>query len=173
MIPTRKTKTVLFFSLLFSALALGTTFAHVLELPQKLSVPIELYTVINATLYKWFALAGGPICLLAVFFSFWLVRINFLSGLRTLSFLYAALLHAGWFASWLSLVQPVNTLIKQAMSAHQTVVDVWAEHLWRWEGGHLLGFILHLGAFCFLVKGVLSLHSGKCSSLEDGRVPNI
>jgi hypothetical protein len=55
-----------FVVLLLAALTLTMEAAHVLELPQKLSYSIDFYTAVNSTMYRYFALVGGPLTLLTL-----------------------------------------------------------------------------------------------------------
>jgi len=48
-----------FVTILLAALALSMTSAHVLELPQKLHYGAELYSAVNTTMYRYFAIVGG------------------------------------------------------------------------------------------------------------------
>src|SRR5262249_61564660 len=48
-----------FITLLLTALALTMESAHVLELPQKMQYDAEMYTAVNTTLYRYFAIIGG------------------------------------------------------------------------------------------------------------------
>lgn len=46
-------------TLLLAALALTMTSAHVLELPQKMEYGPDLYSAVNTTMYRYFAIVGG------------------------------------------------------------------------------------------------------------------
>jgi hypothetical protein len=59
-------KTLRFFSLLLTALSLTMESAHVLELPQKMRYDLPMYTAVNGTLYKSFAVVGGAYQILAI-----------------------------------------------------------------------------------------------------------
>src|SRR5215218_10447350 len=48
-----------FVTLVWVALALTMTSAHVLELPQKMQYDAALYSAVNTTLYRQFATVGG------------------------------------------------------------------------------------------------------------------
>jgi hypothetical protein len=48
-----------FVTLLLAALALTMTSAHVLELPQKMEYGPDLYSAVNTTMYRYFAIVGG------------------------------------------------------------------------------------------------------------------
>ena len=48
-----------FITLLLAALALTMASAHVLELPQKMRYDAPMYSAVNTTLYRYFAIIGG------------------------------------------------------------------------------------------------------------------
>jgi hypothetical protein len=48
-----------FVTLLLSALSLTMESAHVLELPQKMQYDAQMYSAVNTTLYRYFAIIGG------------------------------------------------------------------------------------------------------------------
>jgi hypothetical protein len=60
-------KTWRFLTLAFAALALTMTSAHVLELAPKMRYDPNLYTVVNATLYRHFATIGAVYTLGSIF----------------------------------------------------------------------------------------------------------
>src|SRR4030095_15602806 len=53
-------------TLLLTALLLGTTFAHTLEIPAKLQYDGPLWTRLQRTLYSGFLWIGGPVELAAI-----------------------------------------------------------------------------------------------------------
>lgn len=135
-----------FFALLSSALALTMTSAHVLEMPQKLSYDLDLYTRVNGSLYLYFAIVGGTYQILSIILTAtlaWRVR-HERSGAWTL---VAAACLALAFVSWLIIVEPVNLAIGHGAS--------WEGLRMRWELGHLVGFVLSLAGFAALVVGTL------------------
>jgi len=141
-----------FVTLLVSALALTLTSAHVLELPQKLRYPADLYAAVNGTLYRYFAIVGGIYTLAAIVSAcvlVWLVR------RRHPAFEWAALgalFSILSFVSWLVLVRPVNAEVARAYaSSSSSLPELWAKLQHRWEYGHLTGFVLELIGFSSLV----------------------
>lgn len=137
-----------FFALVVTALALTMTSAHVLEMPQKLALSPELYAAVNGTLYRYFAYVGavytvGSVSLVALLA--WRAR----GKPSSVPTMIAAICLGAAFVSWLALVAPVN---------HAVAVEgpsVWTDLRWRWELGHLVGFVLTLAGFCSLVLSVL------------------
>jgi hypothetical protein len=141
--------------LVLSALILGLTFAHVLELPQRLHYSAELWmrlTQPNA-LYRYFGLVGGPLEVAAVLSLAGLataVRRRRSTGRFAIA---AAAMHAAALGTWLAVVAPANVEI-----GHWTVRGIpsdWEYWRIRWESGHAASFALLLTGFCLLVAAVL------------------
>ena len=143
-------------TLVLAALALGTTWAHVLELPQKLRLDPAAYAAVNGALYRWFALAGAPVSLAAIACAAalaWTTRRDPHARRWTVA---GAVLLALWLASWVLLVQPVNAQVADALrTAPAGVPALWQELRGRWEGGHADGFALELAGFVALAVGAL------------------
>jgi hypothetical protein len=138
-----------FAALLLTALLLGTTFAHVLEMPAKMRVPGSLWVKFQHTLYRSFATVGGLVEFGALFTTAWLayaVRDN------DLSFSYVAaavsLLSLAFFAVWLGVTNPVN--VRTAAWSASALPPDWMH--WRnvWEYSHVIRFVLHALAFSML-----------------------
>jgi hypothetical protein len=85
-----------FVTILLAALALSATSAHVLELPQKMQHGADLYSSVNTTMYRYFAIVGGLYPAFQWAFA-------------------GALAHLLAFVSWLVLVAPVNGRIEAAL----------------------------------------------------------
>jgi len=143
-----------FLTIVLAALALTMTSAHVLELPQKMRYSAEMYAAVNTTLYRYFAIIGGPYqigSIVSAIVLTILVR-------RSVSFrwtLAGALLVTAAFVSWLILVLPVNREVAAAVQASpQTLPSLWLQLRHRWEYGHATGFVLHLAGFSALVISV-------------------
>ena len=127
-----------------------------LELPQKLRYDAAMYSAVNTTLYRWFAIVGavyqlGSIVLAAV--------LTFLVRGRGASFrwtLAGAVCLAAAFGVWLAVVAPVNAAIADALRAEpESVPQVWMRLQARWEYGHVAGFVVQLVGFAALLVGVL------------------
>jgi hypothetical protein len=130
------------FALVISALALTMTSAHVLEMPQKLSYDLPLYTAVNGSLYLYFAIVGGSYQVFAIILVAALAWRTRGAPHAKLRWLAAAAITLA-FVSWLILVQPVNAAIADGAS--------WATLRTRWEYGHLVGFVFSLTGFIALV----------------------
>ena len=148
-------KVTRFAVLVLAALALTMESAHVLELPQKLTYDATTYSLVNTTLYRWFAVVGGAYqigSIAGALLLTWLLRSTRAMGLTAAG---AALLVAA-FLVWLAVVAPVNGRIADALAqAADTVPALWMQLRARWEFGHAAGFVLQLAGFGFLVGSVL------------------
>jgi MFS family permease len=143
-----------FITIVLSALALTMTSAHVLELPQKMAYSGEMYAAVNTTLYRYFAIVGGPYQIGAIVSA--IVLTILVRRSRTFRWALAGtLLLIAAFASWLILVLPVNRDVAAAVEASpHAVPSLWLHLRDRWEYGHATGFVLHLAGFCALVMSI-------------------
>ncbi len=145
-----------FVTLLFAALALTMSSAHVLELPQKLDYDAALYTAVNATMYRYFAIVGGVYTVGSIVSAIVLtilVRRRHAARRWTLAGALALVLG---FVTWLMLVEPVNTQIAAALQNSPTTVPaLWIGFRDRWEYGHATGFIFQLLGLSALIVSVL------------------
>jgi hypothetical protein len=145
-----------FITIMLAALSLTMTSAHVLELPQKMAYDAQMYSAVNTTLYRYFALVGGAYTLssiIAAFILAYLVRQHRASFRWTLAGALCLLLA---FATWLALVAPVNSTIAEALkSAPATVPAMWMTLRGRWEYGHATGFVITLIGVGLLVNSIL------------------
>jgi hypothetical protein len=145
-----------FITCVLTALALTMESAHVLELPQKMQYDAPMYSAVNTTLYRYFAIVGGVYQLgsivAAVVLAF-LVRQHRPSFGWTLAGALCLLLA---FGIWLAVVAPVNGEVAEALrSVPESVPAVWMRLRYRWEYGHAAGFVVQLCGLCALVLSVL------------------
>ena len=145
-----------FLTLLLTALSLTMESAHVLELPQKMQYDAQMYSAVNTTLYRYFAIVRGVYQLGAILTAGFLV---FLIRKHRRSFYWTA---AGAlslvlaFGIWLAVVAPVNSEVAHAIaSAPQSVPALWMRLRNRWEYGHAAGFVFQVIGFSMLVLSVL------------------
>ena len=144
-----------FATLLLAALSLTMESAHVLELPQKMQYDAALYTAVNSTMYRYFAIVGavyqvGSILLAGVL----AYRLRGRGSVLRWTVAGAALLLLA-FAVWLLVVAPVNAQISEATRLHADVPALWMQLRPRWEYGHATGFVLQLAGFSALLWSVL------------------
>jgi len=143
-------------TIVLAALALTMESAHVLELPQKMQYDAQMYTAVNTTLYRYFAIVGGVYqvgsIVMAAVLTF-LVRKRLPSFGWTLTGAGCLLLA---FGIWLTAVAPVNSQVAEAFrSAPESVPAVWMRLRNQWEYGHAAGGIVQLVGLCALVLSVL------------------
>ncbi len=149
-------KVARFAALLFTALALTMTSAHVLELPQKMQWDPGLYATVNVTLYRYFAIVGGAYTVLALVtagVAAWLARERHPAvEWGTIG----AMLLALAFLAWLVVVQPVNGRIRDVVRYEPSNLSLaWAVYRDRWELGHVVGFVLQLLGLCALIASAV------------------
>lgn len=149
-------KSLRFLTLMLAALGLTAAAAHVLELPQKMQYEPETYALVNATLYRWYALVGGPAVLLSIVFAFvlaYLVRRE--PATFELTLLGASCLLLA-FILWLVIVAPVNAEVHVALQSFpESVPALWMRWRDRWEYGHAAAFVFQLGGLGALVLSIL------------------
>ena len=145
---------------LLAALTLTMEAAHVLELPQKMRYRPELYSAVNTTMYRYFAVIGGPLTVLVLLTGAVLVfalrhQPGFRWALVGVGAYYAA------FAVWLLVVQPVNHTVAVAFSRDAaSLPELWTTLRGRWEYGHVAGFVLQLvGLASLLWSGLAAAES--------------
>lgn len=160
-----------FIVLLLAALTLTMEAAHVLELPQKMHYPLDLYTAVNSTMYRYFALVGGPLTVLTLLSGATLVialrkQPGFLWTLAGVLAYFIA------FGVWLAVVEPVNRAVAAAFAKNPgSLPQLWMTLRARWEYGHAAGFVLELLGLASLLWSVLAHHpapSGRVGQ-PDGR----
>ena len=143
-------------TLLLAALALTMESAHVLELPQKMHYDAQMYSAVNTTLYRYFAIVGGVYqvsSIVAAAVLALLVRKRRPSFEWTLAGALCLLLA---FGIWLTVVAPVNGEVTKALgSAPASVPATWMRLRNRWEYGHAAGFVVQLIGVCMLLLSVL------------------
>lgn len=142
-----------FLSLLLTALLMGTTLAHTLELAAKLSYDGPQWVHLQQTLYRSFASIGGAIelaSILAVAIYAYLARADQLILMIVGG---ALLLLVAAFGVWLLVTAPVNAKVLAWTAT--TIPQEWTELRQRWEYSHAARFALHLLAFSTLLASVL------------------
>jgi hypothetical protein len=145
-------------TLLLTALVMGTTFCHVLEMPMKMQVDGRLWTTLQHILYRYFAIVGGTVEIGAILAAALLsYRVRGSPPAFRLTVVGAIALAVS-FAVWLWFVNPVN-----AQTAAWTVDSIsgdWGAWRAQWEYGHAVRFALHLIAFSTLTLSLLVGTSG-------------
>jgi hypothetical protein len=139
-----------FLSLFFVALALAPAMAHLLELPNKMTLSREEYLTVQQ-IYRGWALLGIVIfgALFATLVLMILVRHN--RRIFTLT-LVAFLCIAGSLAVFFTFTYPTN----QVTSNWTHLPENWFELRRQWEYSHATGAGLYLIALIALLSSVLS-----------------
>jgi hypothetical protein len=130
-------------TLMCTALVAGLAFAHVLELPQKMSYDADEYTRLQHSLYAYFAYIGGPLEVLSIVLAAVLALMLRRQGARFGWAVAGTGLLAAGLAEWAAVVQTANS--KMAGWTVGKVPAGWTAVRAQWEFGHLVHLIL-LGA---------------------------
>jgi hypothetical protein len=143
-----------FAALVLTALLMGTSYAHALEMPQKLRVEGPLWLTFQHTLYPYFAYVGAPVelgSIGAAAFLAYLVRAQRPAFFLALTAVVC--LAIAFFVVWLGFTNPVNSQTARWTAA--SMPADWTSWRRQWEYSHLARFALHLIAFGALVAALL------------------
>jgi hypothetical protein len=131
-----------------AALTMGLTFAHTLELPQKLGYDAALWTRIQQSLYLWFGVVGGAVEVAAVIAAVvFAARTRGRPGGRLAT--SGAALFVVALAWWFVVVNTANAEI--GSWAVDAVPADWERWRAQWEFGHAVHFMLTLAGFLTLL----------------------
>jgi hypothetical protein len=143
-------------TLVLTALLMGTSFAHTLEMPAKLAVDGPVWMLVQHTLYPFFAYVGAPVELGSIFTAAGLAFL--LRGQRPDLYVtsIAALCLAAAFGVWLGFTNPVN--VETGRWTADSLPSNWAAWRAQWEYSHAVRFVLHFCGFVLLaLRLVMSL----------------
>jgi hypothetical protein len=149
-------------AVVLAALTMGLAFAHTLELPQKLAYDAATWTQLQHSLYRYFAVVGGPLevatIIAAVVFA---VRARGLRGGR-LAVVGAAcfVVALGW---WFAVVNTANAEVGRW--AVDALPPDWRRWRAQWEFGHGGHFVVTFAGFLALLGATVRV------SALDRRVP--
>jgi hypothetical protein len=117
---------------------------------------MQMYTSVNGTLYRWFAIVGGLYQVTAIILA---IALAFALRGRGATFAWSAAGAAGLliaFVIWLAVVQPVNTQVAHALATDPSSGPaIWTRLRARWEYGHAAGFVAQLIGLSALIISVL------------------
>jgi hypothetical protein len=137
-------------NLVFAVLAVLAPMAHVLELPNKLTLDPQLWLGVQQHLYRgWGPLVGGPTELGALLTSVLLVYFRRRSGAVHVATAVASLGYAGMLGAFFVLNQPVNLAV-----ASWTLMNLpsdWMAYRTRWEAGHAIAAALAVVSLAMLI----------------------
>jgi hypothetical protein len=138
-------------AVVFVALSMGASFAHVLELPAKLDLPGDRYLAVQG-IYRYF----GAVASVLETGSLVLIVGAILLGWRHASshalLVLALVFFAASLATWVLVVSPMNAVF--ASWARDLPVH-WTGTRDRWEWGHVAVFGQKLVAFVLLITALL------------------
>jgi hypothetical protein len=137
-------------AIVFVALSLGASFAHLLELPAKLQLTGDRYLAVQQ-IYRYFgAIAAvleiGSLVLLIV-----VVVLGWHRPARHLT-VFALTVFAASLVTWAVGVSPVNTVFASWVGGPPVH---WTDARDRWEWGHVAVFGLKLVSFTMLITAML------------------
>jgi hypothetical protein len=140
-----------FLSLLFVALTLGLTFAHVLEIVGKLRLDGREWLTVQQNLYIAFGPIGGTCEVLAILFA-WVTVSQQPRGSTEARYAWTAAVAASvGLVAWALVVAPMNTVLS-AWTPESIPAD-WMRVRNRWEIGHATQAVLYAIAFVALALG--------------------
>lgn len=143
-----------FSALLFTALLMGTTLCHVLEMPAKMKLDGAVWTMLQQNLYRSFATVGGFIELAAIITT---GVLTFMSRddrqAFNLTLLAAICLLVAFLVIWIFFTNKVNLMV--AGWTPDSIPAQWMQQRARWEYSHAIRFALQLVAFSALALSIL------------------
>ncbi len=147
-------KLLFLLTLVLSALLLGTTFAHTLEMPAKLQYDGPLWTRLQQSLYPAFAWIGGPVELGAIGSATALAFVlRHDPGPFLLTATAALCLAIAFFGIWIFVTNAANAEIAN-WSQHSVPAD-WSEWRRQWDCSYAARFVLQLAGFIALIVALL------------------
>jgi hypothetical protein len=151
-------------SMLTTAVPLGATAAHVMELPNKFSLDGPLWLAVQQNLYRGWGPFIAPFEIVAIVtswalaymvrawppaFALTLTAAFCLSAMLAVFFLFNAPVNAA-FAGWTTETLPTD----------------WPGYRLQWELGHAIAFVLALTAFCALLRAAFVEVSARRGAIE-------
>lgn len=135
-------------SLIFVALTLGLTFAHVLEIVGKLRLGARDWLTVQQNLYVAFGPIGGTCEVLAIVFTWLTVRQQPAGTTEARYTLVAAIAASVGLVAWAVLVAPMNAVLSSWTL--ESIPSDWTRVRNRWELGHAAQAVLFAIAFIAL-----------------------
>jgi Domain of unknown function (DUF1772) len=145
-------------NLILASAAMLPPMAHVLELPNKLTLDGPLWVAIQQHLYRgWGPIIGGPIQLAALATTLALPIIR--RGRREILTLAAAFPYCGMIVTFFVFNNPVNAAVNTWTPA--TYPSDWEVYRTRWETGHAVAALLSVGALGAMLRAWLVERDGE------------
>lgn len=150
--------------LLATAVPLGATVAHLMELPNKFSLDGPLWLAVQQNLYSGWGPFIAPFDIVAITTSWALaysVRARRTAFALTLT---AAFCLSAMFAVFFLFNAPVNAAFAGWTAA--TLPADWPDYRRQWELGHAIAFVLALTAFCMLLRAAFGEACARRGAIE-------
>jgi hypothetical protein len=129
---------------------LAPLLAHLLELPNKLTLPAPLWLAVQQNLYSGWGPVLGPFEVGAAVSAWVLVVIALRSGRSPALPLTAALVFTVMLVLFFTVVEPVNRAV--AVWTPETLPADWPRYRLRWEIGHAVRTLLAVVALTSIVR---------------------
>ncbi|HTM51412.1 MAG TPA: hypothetical protein VL285_22105 [Bryobacteraceae bacterium] len=142
-----------FVTVMLASLTTGMTFAHFLEMPQKMSYDAPMYLAVTHTLYRYFAVIGAPVEVGGLIFAVilcWLIRGRRPAYELTLA---GTICWAAGLALWFALIAPANYVL--AAWTPSTIPADWTGYRNQWEYTHAVRAVLDVIAAACLVASLV------------------
>ncbi len=149
MARSTRLRALLFADLVLVTLIFSLAFAHVLELPGKLTLDGPAWLTVQHHLYIAFGPFAAGVESAAIVLAW--VLVVMLRGLRRVGrlVLVAAISTSIGLIAWFSVVSPMNTRLNGWTAT--TLPPDWTASRNQWEAGHAVHAVLFGVAFCALV----------------------
>ena len=139
-------------SLILTALSLGASWSHVLQIRGKAPWSGPFWRAAMESLYRDYAIIGGVTEIAAIAAAWWLVRVVRQTPEFRWAVASAVLLTVAFVVVWVGFIAPINRVF--ASWTPETVPADWTGWRNRWEFWHAVIATLKLAAFTSLAIGV-------------------
>lgn len=136
--------------------AVTAPMAHVLELPNKFTLDGPLWLAVQQQLYRGWGAVFGPVEILALLTTLFLVWLRRGNPRAFRASLLAALVYTAMLAVFFIFNAPVNAAFNS-----WTVADMpadWPAYRWRWEMGHAIAAGLSIIGWLALLRASFADH---------------
>ena len=136
--------------------AVTAPMAHVLELPNKFTLDGPLWLTVQQQLYRGWGAVFGPVEILALLTTLFLVWFRRGNPRAFRASLLAALVYTAMLAVFFIFNAPVNAAFNS-----WTVADMpadWPAYRWRWEMGHAIAAGLSIIGWLALLRASFADH---------------
>ncbi len=156
--PVKKRVNGYVVTLVITALSLGSSWSHVLQIRGKAPWSGSFWRAAMESLYRDYAIIGGPVDIAAILVTWWLAWMLRRSGDFRWALTAAVLLTVAFVVVWVGFVAPINSVF--ATWTPDTVPADWTRWRDRWELCHAVIAALKLVAFAALAIGATEGQAG-------------